>query len=293
MNLAPCNHFSIRNVAAVVAGASLCAVLALPGQASAAVSYGALNTTRTASSHTLVKGLGGTLQARLPYGMSDFLVPLDEETATITEEEGSTVTLLPRDYPKYSKTVYGAVIAWRVVSWDVEMPDGSVKTLTPGDDGTASFIMPAGTVTVRANYTSPLAATILRVGEKTSFADLKSEIGAAEVISAILIRADDSIETVTNGTGATVVGKAVKDNYNEAGDRIESKDVTYTVCISSGALADNGMYFDINAFYRFNGVVTTLADYGEPNKTRPDVLPTKDADGNVVFTYTVNFTNPE
>lgn len=295
MNQAPCNHvFTRRNLTLGLATLGVACALAVPGQAFAAKAFalsydaGAL---QQVSSRTVGASLGSVLGAGITSAAANQASTRAGETSVIKAAEGSTVDLRARDYVKYSRTVYGANIMWRLVSWTLQMPDGTTQVLTPNRGGAASFTMPDGDVTVCPNYMSPLAATIIKIGEKTSFADLKSEIGEAEVSSVTLVRADDSPEFLVGGDGVALTGKTVKDNLDASG-KVESKDVTYTVNISAEALASAGIYADLDAFYRFNGVVVTMDDYGMPNKTRPDTLPVMDEGGDATFTFTVNFANP-
>ena len=295
MNQAPCNHvFNRRNLTFGLAALGVACVLAVPGQAFAAkvpaLSYGS-SALQQVSSRTVGASLGSALSASIASAAGSHASSFTGETSVIKAAEGSTVDLRARDYVKYSRTVYGANIMWRLVSWTLEMPDGTTQVLTPNRGGAASFTMPDGDVTVCPNYMSPLAGVILKVGEKTSFADLASEVGKAEILSATLVRADDSPEFVLDGGGVTLMSKTVKENLDAAG-KVESKDVTYTVNISAETLAAAGIYTDLDAFYRFNGVVVTLDDYGTPNNTRPDTLPVMDEDGDATFTFTVSFANP-
>ncbi len=295
MNQAPCNHvFNRRNLALGLAALGVACTLAVPGQAFAAktatVSYGA-SALRQVSTRTVGTSLGSVLGMGVASSAATHATSFTGETSVIQAPEGSTVDLRARDYVKYSRTVYGANIMWRLVSWTLQMPDGTTQVLTPNKGGAASFTMPAGDVTVCPNYMSPLAGVIFKIGEKTPFADLASEIGQAEVLSTTLVRADDGPEFVLDGGGVTLTAKTVKENRDAAG-KVESKDVTYTVNISAETLAAAGIYTDLDAFYRFNGVVVTLDDYGTPNSTRPDTLPVMDDDGDATFTFTVNFANP-
>lgn len=296
MSLAPCNRSSIRrNLILGFAALGVACAVAAPGQAfaaaSATVSYNP-NLIRMVSSKTVGTSLGTVLGASVVPGTGSKAATTAGETSVIKEAAGTTVDLRACDYVKYSRTVYGANIMWRLVSWTLQMPDGTTQVLVPNRGGAATFTMPDGDVTVCPNYMSPLAGVIVKVGEKTSFADLSSETGQAEIVSTTLVRADDSPEFVLNGGGVTITSKTVKDNLDAAG-KVASKDVTYTVNISADTLAAAGIYADLDAFYRFNGVVVTKDDYGMPNKTRPDTLPTMEEDGDVTITFTVNFANPE
>ena len=146
----------------------------------------------------------------------------------------SKVELKSADYAKDGSTL---------VSWSIVGIEGTTSIVPK--DGVASFTMPAGNVTVRANYSSVLSEVQLNLSDSSSWADLGSDASAAEISSLRLVAADGNSYGLTTTSEIRKVLKVtdVKASETEAG-----KTAIYTVELDGAVLKGYGLSFDAKTF---------------------------------------------
>ena len=230
------------------------------------------------------------LQAKPNYTVSAYGADSSNPAKTLSARAGEKVELNTSDFPK-STTLAGKTIAWKLVSWTLEMPDGTKETLTP-DSGTARFTMPTGNVIARANYRSAIAGSVVPVDEKDSFDDLTTTTGKSSnsnMTAVQLWRGDGYVAVLPAGADSSnvwVSKRTVKENKNDG--YVESKTVTYEVTVAKDMLNGYGMYASDGELAIFRG----SASLGTSTAQTDAGSLKADDDGNAVFTFSVTFDNP-
>ncbi len=230
------------------------------------------------------------LQTIPTYTVSAYGADSSNPAKTLSAHAGEKVELKTSDYPK-STTLGGKTIAWKLISWTLEMPDGTKQTLTP-DNGTTRFTMPTGNVVARANYRSAIAGAVIPVDEGDSFDDLASTTGkssSSNVTAVQIWRGDSYVAVVPAGTDSSNVwvSKRTVTENKDAG-YVKSKTVTYEVKVAKEMLNGYGMYASDGDLAIFRG----SASLGTSTPTTDSGSLKVDDDGNAVFTFSVTFNNP-
>lgn len=230
------------------------------------------------------------LQAKPTYTVTAYGADSSNPAKTLSARAGEKVELYTSDHPK-STTLGGKTIAWKLVSWTLEMPDGTKQTVTP-DNGTACFTMPTGNVTARANYRSAIAGAMLPIDEGDSFDDLVTTTGASsqsKSTAAQLWRGDNYVAVIPAGTDSSnvwVSKRTVTEKKDD--DYVESKTVTYEVTVAKDMLNGYGMYASDSdlAIFRGSAILGSLTVLSDTGSVKTD------EDGNAAFTFSVTFNNP-
>ena len=152
-----------------------------------------------------------------------------------------------------------------LVSWTVVGVDGTTSIVP--QDGVASFTMPAGNVTVRANYSSVLSSVQLNLSDGASWSDLGSDASTAEVSSLRLIAADGSSYGLTTTSDIRKVLKVtnVKAASTEAG-----KTATYTIELDNAVLKGYGLTYNAASFE--GASVEARATFGTASDSKADTV---------------------
>ncbi len=213
-----------------------------------------------------------------------------EEPTTFQAAEGKTVELDSSDYEKTTSYTTSdgqqKTATWKIDYWALALPDGTEQVLTPSKKGVASFTMPAGDVTVRAHYASPVAGVVIRLSENTNWSEVVSG-GSASLAGIEVARGDGVWLKVTDG-GASISARKAS-TKTETGIKPYAS-VTYTVKFTSVFLAENNLYGDKDQLVDFRQVSSTADDVS--GSWMMDKKVSVDKYGNTSVTFTVVYNNP-